>query len=168
MAVGKIQRHPRGLLQLLGMVGSGVPPTAMADEVAANVEMLPFWGSELLAGRSADGTVTNRGDSVQLPVPVGKAWMLLGGQYTVVAGAVGEQALLTFAINLKNANTIRIDKMAAIQTAVAADARLGGAFALEHPILLTAGNGVQVFADDLNVAVARVANIACVVYEFDL
>lgn len=168
MPIGRVQREARGLLPFLDIVGTQERPAWLDEVVQGDIDMLPFYGANLLVGRSQDGNISAVGGAVTLSVPQGEAWLVLGVQYTLVVGAAGEQFLGVCTATVRNGQQIRIDKMSTIQTAVAANARLGGAFTIEHPFLLTAGMALNVIAEDLNVAAGRAANIGAMVYAFTI
>lgn len=167
MAVGKIQRTPQGLLQYLGMVGTGVPPTLMADEVRAVFDLAPFY----IAGRLEGVGATNAAaaavaDFARATVPAGEMWLLISGQYGLTATTSGDQAALSFILNTVDINRIRCDSFP-LRTAVAATARLSQGFRFEKPIVLRAGEAIDVTVDDINLAAGvRTISVNAVIVRF--
>ena len=147
------------------MVGTGVPPTAMADEIRSQINLLPFLGKDLLTPLSATGNVQLVGDRVDLAVPQGEAWLMVAGQANMAVGAAGEQVALGYVV-FQGTLGSRVANLP-IQTAVAAAANITIGFAFPQPVLLTPGNQVSLIVDDINVAAARVASVAALAYRFD-
>ena len=158
MAVGKIQRTPTGLLQYLGMVGTGIPPTLMADEVRASFDITPFYNAGVIAGQSVAGNVQVPGNTQIATVPAGQAWLVLGGQLSVQAGAIGETVRTSALIGLKDGNNVRV-ATSQTMTSLAATARLSHGFMLPNPILLTPGESIGFVLEDSNLGVARTGGI---------
>lgn len=169
MAVGKIQRTPSGLLQFLGMVGTGVPPTLMADDVRATFNVLPFYGVSLMTGQSANGTLTNAGDNVELLVPAGQQWVLLAAQGTVTLGAANETARLALQIVARNNQRIRVatgpELFAGLGTAIGDIVSVATTF--PQPLVLASGMGLRCSLEMDGLAAARNANVAALIYQFE-
>lgn len=166
MAVGKIQRVPRGLLQYLGMVGSGRSPVDMADEVRGVFDLTPFYSRDLLTGVSQGDNVQNVGDTVVLPVPAGKAWLVICVQAGMTTAIAGELIAPSARIRIGN-NQIRFASWTKM-TASAAAAQLSFGTYLPRPLLLTAGNELQLHCDDILAAAPRNGTIGGIVAEFDI
>ena len=84
----KIQRAPRSIVSLLGAVGAQ-PPSEFLDQQRGVIEMLDLTVHELVMGQSntVDAAAVT-GSSVDIDVPQGQIWWLLGLQVSIVAAAV--------------------------------------------------------------------------------
>ena len=71
-----IQRVPRGVLELLGLRGSGDLPHDMAQEIRATLDIGPFYGFDLLRTPSSLLSAMSAGfnTSTALTVPAGEMW----------------------------------------------------------------------------------------------
>lgn len=170
MSVGKIQRTPLGVLQFLGLVGSGQAPVDLADEVRGQIDMLPFYGASSFRSNSQNGSLQNIGDSIVLSVPDRVAWLLLAAQVIMVVGAAGEQGRFSIGIQppAPVGGGMRVHTMPSIQTAVGANARIVDGFCFPRPILLAAGSSLTCVVEDINVAAARAATLTGLVYQFQI
>jgi len=166
--IGRIQREARGLLNFLDIVGQTARPAAIGDIVEGSIDLMPFYGGGLLAGRSQGGNLQNQGDTLSLVVPDGEAWLILAGQYAMNAMVAGELVRLSFAVGLKDGNIIRLSSMPGPVLAAINGDVVGSSFTMEHPILLTAGNSIITIAEQVNVAAARNSNVGAAVYVFDI
>lgn len=84
-----IQRVPRGVLELLGLRGSGDLPHDMAQEIRATLDIGPFYGFDLLRTPSqliaavANGFNTH----ANLTVPSGEIWAMTNITAEISTGA---------------------------------------------------------------------------------
>ena len=169
MSVGKVQRVPRGFLQFLGMVGSGITPTQMGDDIRATVDMTPFLGATLLGTLQVnDAAMQLVGDVVSAPVPAGEGWYLLGATYGIVAQAIGDSASCRLRIiDPRTGNQPGIDNFAQPKTAVAATAALVQSVLFPQPLILLPGNELQMVIDDSNLPAVRIGFVAGIFYRFE-
>lgn len=72
-----IQRVPRGVLELLGLRGSGDLPHDMAQEIRATIDIGPFYGFDLLRTPSSLTAAIANGwnTTTALTVPAGEIWV---------------------------------------------------------------------------------------------
>lgn len=83
--MSKVQRVPRELLALLGIVGEN-PPSVMLDELRGTVEMINLILAELpLEEEFTSNAAAVTGTNVTVTVPPGEVWFVEGvlGQVTV-------------------------------------------------------------------------------------
>lgn len=169
MSVGKIQRTPRGLLQFLGMVGTGVPPTELADEVRANFPLLPFLGSTIAQNVGASGSVQAVGDVVTVPVPAGQAWILIAGNYGS-ALAAADEARYSFRILTKDGNFVRLHTSQWFGSPYTPPGVQNGitGFTLPMPFVLTAGESIEAILDVGPLAAPVTCTCNAYAYVFDV
>lgn len=88
-----IQRVPRGVLELLGLRGSGDLPHEMAQEIRATLDIGPFYGFDLLRTPSSLVAAVANGwnTTAALTVPAGEIWVVTNAtvQWGSGAGAAG-------------------------------------------------------------------------------
>jgi hypothetical protein len=91
-----VQRVPPGLLELLGMRGTGQLPTRLVDTLSGELALLDAYGSQSSAVRSAIGLAVAPNGTINLPVPAGQAWIVksFGAQIIAAAGATFVSATL--------------------------------------------------------------------------
>jgi hypothetical protein len=70
-----IQRVPRGVLELLGLRGSGDLPHEMAQEIRATLDIGPFYGFDLLKTPSQLTASVANGWNIAHTVPPGELWV---------------------------------------------------------------------------------------------
>jgi len=174
MAVGIVQRFPRGLLQFLGMVGTGDQPRLLADEVRASLDMLHFYGSTTIqrVGATALAGVTAAGDQLVLTVPAGEHWMMLGATVAVGPAAAADVLRTSFRVQVPPAagspstvGQVQLGQSGEL-TAVAAGAILSFGFPLPQPFMLAAGSAIVANVDDENIAAPLDWSVFGLVYRF--
>lgn len=174
MAVGKIQRTSRGLLQFLGMVGTGVPPTLMADEVRPAVDLLHFFGTTQIirVGASGAANAQNPGDAVVATVPSDTYWIMLGGNVAVGPAAAGDIMRTSFRVQVTPAapgpvatGQVQLGQ-SELMTAQAANAVLSFGLTLPQPFILSPGDSIRGTVLDSNVAAALDMSVFALVYQF--
>jgi len=164
--IGRIQRDQRGLLNWLGIVGETRRPSHIEDDIKGTVDMAPWLGSTLFQNRRLTGNVQAPGSGVNLSVPAGEAWYMIGGQFGVVTAGVGEIVACSFIISMPpDSVAIRIAGFEA-RTAVSAIAQLIQGVTFPQAFILLPGSSIQLFVDDSNLAVPRTGSIAAVCYPF--
>jgi len=150
------------------MVGSGVPPTLMSDEVQATFDLTPFYGAGLLASDGINDTAQNIGDKWTFRVASGSSLVLLAAQANVTIAAA-EDAIVAIGIEDKSGGFVRIaamNRMIQIPSAAPANTRMGIGVALEHPVVLTAGEGLSGILDSANLVAARATTLNVMGYFF--
>jgi hypothetical protein len=81
--MSKVQRVPRPLLGLLGIVGEQ-PPQELTNEYHGSIEMLPMIVSEVaLQAEFVNNATAAQGGTAIVTVPEGQVWFVDGVQYTV-------------------------------------------------------------------------------------
>lgn len=95
---GRIQTPPFGFLSALGLKSSGSQPPAVATDLVPSYETGGYYDASKLETASNGAAMAGAGSSVDLEVPAGEAWKLIGAQYGVIPSAgspsVGSFALL--------------------------------------------------------------------------
>lgn len=82
--MSKVQRVPRPLLALLGIVGEN-PPQELTNEYHASIEMLPMVIAELpITGSTTTNAAATAGTVIQTFVPQGEVWFVDSVEATVV------------------------------------------------------------------------------------
>lgn len=142
-----IQRVPRGVLELLGLRGSGDLPHDMAQEVRATLDIAPFYGMDLLRTVSnlnaAPGTGWNTSATV-LTVPAGEIWVMQNLTTSISTG-VGGACVGSFGYRRlqDNAGPIRMIGLPQINLAASQLYQQGLTFNWGQ-VVLTAGDSVGV------------------------
>jgi len=169
MSVGKIQATPRGFLQFLGMVGSGVPPTSMGDDVRATIDMLHFYGQGRLqrAGSTGLGAGTATGASHTHTVPTGEAWILVAGNATIGPVALNDQVRSSFRVITKDGFSVQVAQ-SELMVAATANAILSLGFTFPQPFMLVAGESIRVTLNDAVLAGAIDIGAYALVYQFNV
>lgn len=168
MPIGRIQRDAHAILQYLSIIGQTERPTAIEDYVRGTVDMLPFYGVGLINGVSTTATVQNPGDTVDVDVPTGENWLLVGAQCSVVTGAANETARLAIVVRARNNQRIRVHTGPELfpGPATVAGSIISLAMTFPQPVLLTAGMGLRMSLEMSGLIAARTANVAGLVYQF--
>lgn len=146
MSVGKIQTSPPGLLNLLGMVGSGQEPVMLADEVRGTFELLDFYAAryiDVLENTSAVARAA--GNTVSLVAPPRETWILYAAQCSIGANA-GDTARMSIRVRT---GAIQCTVFSSYeQTATIASASLGGGVLFPRPLILRPGMEILSRLDD--------------------
>lgn len=170
MPIGRIQREARGLLPFLDIVGQQERPVAISEIVSGQVDLLPFYGTGVLRGVGNTANVQNVNDRVTFTVPQGQAHMLLALQGEVTTGAVGEDALVSVGIGTANLAFVRLASSngRALSAGFPVGSRLFVSATLGQPVLLTAGQTIELDVNATTLAAPRAASVFGLVYEFTI
>jgi hypothetical protein len=141
-----VQRVPRGLLALLGVVGQN-PPATMSDEYRGALEMLELIAAEIPSqSASATNAAAATGATIDIAVPAGEMWFLLNAEAGIAAAPVGRSNLVSIQLGFAGAlNTVGIDRFVPGATMPVPFAAYTAAafFTPAKPVLLKPGDTVR-------------------------
>lgn len=83
--MSRINRVPWGLQDILGSQSQGENPSELLQEVRPSFDMWPLWAQERIQYDRITGSITARGQNVNIAVPDGEYWMPIA-MYGGVAG----------------------------------------------------------------------------------
>jgi len=87
-----IQRFPRGLLDLLGMKGTGQAPTSLAELLAGTIDATQFYLFERITTTTkflANSAIGGYRTDATLTVPAGELWIFDTASYFIAVSAAG-------------------------------------------------------------------------------
>lgn len=87
--IQSVQSVPQGLLELLGMKGSGVNPRSLDSVVQANIDVRQMYALSKLSSPSASAAAGAPPVEARITVPDNEWWMLLGASTTVISDTGG-------------------------------------------------------------------------------
>lgn len=79
--MSQINRPPVGLQSLLGSQNFGDNPSDLAQQVLPQIDLFPFWAQQSLELAYETATSAGNGSIIELRVPDGKIWGMLGADF---------------------------------------------------------------------------------------
>lgn len=156
--MSRITRVPTGLQDLLGSKTFGRNPSDLLEEVRPTLGLDDLLVAERLSYKRATLTVTTRGDSADMLVPVGELWLLrslyiqwntatAGIEYNLSVGIVDMQNTVSFAPGQPMTLFATGDQVA---KTVGSEARFAVTFPQNH--ILFGDNRLRIEVDELSAA----------------
>lgn len=94
--MGKINRIPKGLLDLLSSKSDGRNPQELADSVAPTIDLSPFYLNEKIGHAFGTFVAGNVGDSGTIEIPSGEIWLLFAVDIEWTSAVANKTLDLTF------------------------------------------------------------------------
>lgn len=144
--MSRINRTPGGLQTLLGSQNFGDNPSELGPVVAPTLDLLPFYGSEVLRSQYIQGTRASEGEVAR--TALGGRVAVIGASARIVAGVVGA-GYVQFSIGLTKVSGEDPSKPVFLATSENQTIALGDtpAFGMTFPFPLIIESGVQVLAN---------------------
>lgn len=98
----KIQRIPAGLLNFLGIVGSGQTLRSLTDDVVPTLDVTPYYQQPDLDSTFEQVVAVAVGDQARVIVPPGESWKIVAYGGLVTSTVVGDVVWAYSGIGIEN------------------------------------------------------------------